>query len=34
MYEGEISGELYHKDATEKNIVTLMSGQALPVSAS
>lgn len=33
MYEGEIAGELYHKDATEQNIVTLMAGQKLAQSA-
>lgn len=29
MYEGSIVGELYHKDATEQNVVTLMAGQKL-----
>lgn len=29
MYDGEIAGELLHKDATEHNIVTLMAGQKL-----
>lgn len=33
MYEGEIAGELCHKDATEQNIVTLMAGQKLAQSA-
>ncbi len=33
MYEGEIAGELYHKDATEHNIVTLMAGQKLELNA-
>lgn len=29
MYEGRITGEVMHKDATEQNIVTLMAGQNL-----
>lgn len=33
MYEGEIAGEVYHKDATEQNIVTLMAGQKLNLAA-
>lgn len=33
MYEGEIAGELMHKDATEQNIVTLMAGQQLKLEA-
>lgn len=33
MYEGQIAGELYHRDATEQNIVTLMAGQQLAQSA-
>lgn len=33
MYDGEIAGELYHENATEQNIVTLMAGQKLDLSA-
>ena len=33
MYDGEIAGEIMHKDATEENIVTLMAGQKLNLNA-